>query len=56
MLFAQIYYLKKKYGARVASLVAAMRAQLPPRQFAWQWLQPRLARPVRKFSRHLRPH
>ena len=39
MLFAQIYYLNKKYGAEAGRLTAAMRSQLPPRRFAWQWLR-----------------
>lgn len=53
MLFTQIYYLNKKYGAEAGRLTAAMRSQLPPRRFAWQWLRHKAGRPLRKLSRKL---
>jgi len=54
MLFAQIHYLNKQYGARAADLTAAMRAQLPAPRFAWQWLKHKAGQPLRKLSRKLR--
>lgn len=54
MLFAQIYYLKKKYGPRTSALTSAMMAQLLPRHFAWQWLKHKTARPLQKLSQKLR--
>lgn len=54
MLFAQIYYLKKQYGARAGHLTSAMMAQLAPRRFAWQWLKHKATRPLQKLSRRLR--
>ena len=37
MLFTQIYYLKKKYGPAAEHLTLAMRSQLSPPRYAWQW-------------------
>lgn len=54
MLFAQIYYLKKQYGARAGHLTSAMMAQLTPRRFAWQWLKHKVTRPLQKLRRKLR--
>ena len=39
MLFAQIYYLRKQYGAAAGPLASAMMSQLSPRRYAWQWLK-----------------
>ena len=49
MLFAQIYHLKKKYGPRANQLTSAMRAQLAPRHFAWEWLKYKITRPIQKL-------
>jgi hypothetical protein len=51
MLFAQIYYLKKKYGGQADPLAAALLSQLTRRHFVWQWLKHKAARPVQKISR-----
>jgi glycosyltransferase involved in cell wall biosynthesis len=51
MLFTQIYYLKKKYGTAAGHLTGAMKAQLTPRRFAWQWLRHKAGRPWRKLAR-----
>jgi glycosyltransferase involved in cell wall biosynthesis len=48
MLFAQIYYLRKKYGRRAASLTTAMMAQLSSPRFAWEWFKHKAFHPVRK--------
>ena len=50
LLFVQIYYLRKKYGA-AASLTHKMMAQLSARRYAWQWLQHRAARPFQQLAR-----
>ncbi len=53
MLFAQIYFLRKKYGKRSIPLTSAMMSQLKPRRFAWQWLKHKSFRPLQKLSRRL---
>jgi glycosyltransferase involved in cell wall biosynthesis len=54
MLFTQIYYLQKKYGAAAGHLTGAMKAQLTPHRFAWQWLRHKVGRPWQKLSRRFR--
>jgi glycosyltransferase involved in cell wall biosynthesis len=54
MLFAQIYYLNKKYGALASPLTAEMKRQLPPPRFAWQWVKHRVSRPLQKLSQKCR--
>jgi hypothetical protein len=54
MLFAQIYYLKKKYGRLAGDVTAAMMAQLSPRRYAGQWLKHKISRPWQKLARKLR--
>ena len=49
MLFAQIYYLEKKYGRQADHLIAAMMAQLSSRRFVWQWLKHKGSRPFQKL-------
>ena len=55
LLFSQIYYLRKKYGATAASLTDKMMTQLSARRYAWLWLKHKSSRPfhqlVRKFQR-----
>jgi glycosyltransferase involved in cell wall biosynthesis len=51
MLFAQIYYLKKKYGGQAHPLAAALLADLSWRHFVWQWLKHKATRPVQKIDR-----
>lgn len=51
MLFTQIYYLEKQYGAQAAPLTTAMKSQLTPRRFAWQWLRHKTGGPWRKLAR-----
>ncbi len=53
MLFAQIYYLKKQYGAQAGPLTSAMMTQLTPRRYAWQWLKHKTGRPMQKLFRKL---
>jgi glycosyltransferase involved in cell wall biosynthesis len=53
MLFAQIYYLKKKYGQRAENLTSAMMTQLSPRRYAWQWLRHKISRPFQKLAQKL---
>jgi glycosyltransferase involved in cell wall biosynthesis len=53
MLFAQIYYLEKKYGPEARHLTGAMRRQLGPGHFVWQWLNHKAGGPVRKLGRRL---
>lgn len=54
MLFAQIYYLDKKYGAQAGPLTSQMMSQLGRGHFAWQWLKHKAGRPVRKLFKRLR--
>jgi hypothetical protein len=54
MLFAQIYYLKKNYGRQAEPLTSAMKLQLTPRRFGWQWLKHKASRPLQKILRKLR--
>lgn len=54
MLFAQIYYLKKKYGRQADPLISSMMAQLSPRHFAWRWLIHKGSRPFQKLLRRCR--
>ncbi|HEY3762912.1 MAG TPA: glycosyltransferase family 2 protein [Verrucomicrobiae bacterium] len=54
MLFAQIYYLRKKYGADADRLTSAMMSQLSPRRYAWQWLKHKVSRPMQQLARKLR--
>ena len=51
MLFAQIYYLEKKYGSQADPLTSAMMAQMSPRSFAWQWLKHKGSQPFQKLLR-----
>ena len=51
MLFAQIYYLRKNYGASAQGITSRMMTQLGPRQFAWQWGKHKLSRPLQKLAR-----
>jgi glycosyltransferase involved in cell wall biosynthesis len=51
MLFAQVYYLEKKYGRQADHLITAMMAQLSSRHFAWQWLKHKGSRPIQKILR-----
>jgi glycosyltransferase involved in cell wall biosynthesis len=51
MLFTQIYYLEKKYGADAGHLTTAMRSQLGRGSFAWQWLKHKAGRPLQKLGR-----
>lgn len=51
MLFTQIYYLRKQYGAAAEPLASAMMSQLSPRRYAWQWLKHRTLRPMQKLAR-----
>jgi glycosyltransferase involved in cell wall biosynthesis len=53
MWFTQIYYLEKKYGAKAGHLTNAMKSQLTPRRFAWQWLRHKAGRPLGKLARKL---
>jgi hypothetical protein len=51
MLFAQMYYLEKKYGRQADHLITAMMAQLSSRHFVWQWLKHKGSRPIQNFLR-----
>jgi glycosyltransferase involved in cell wall biosynthesis len=51
LLFAQIYYLRKKYGAAAANLTDKMMTQLTARRYAWQWLKHRTSKPFRQLAR-----
>lgn len=51
MLFAQIYYLRKKYGPQAMPLTEAMAAQLTRPRFVWQWLKHKAGSPLRKLIR-----
>ena len=51
LLFAQIYYLRKKYGVAAAGLTDKMMTQLTARRYAWQWLKHRAARPFQQLAR-----
>jgi glycosyltransferase involved in cell wall biosynthesis len=51
LLFSQIYYLRKKYGASAAGLTGKMITQLSARRFAWQWLKHKAAQPFRQLAR-----
>jgi len=51
MLFAQIYYLRKHYGADADHLTTAMMSQLSPRRYAWQWLKHKISHPMQKLAR-----
>jgi glycosyltransferase involved in cell wall biosynthesis len=53
MLFAQIYFLKKKYGRRAEPLTTDMAAQLKKHHFAWQLLKHKAVRPLQKIGRKL---
>jgi glycosyltransferase involved in cell wall biosynthesis len=55
MLFTQIYYLEKKYGAQARHLALAMRAQLGAGHFAWQWARHKAWRPLQKLAGKLHP-
>ena len=54
MWFKQIYYLRKKYGARAATRTAALRAELNPFWFALFWLEHKLTQPLRKLKHRCR--
>jgi glycosyltransferase involved in cell wall biosynthesis len=56
MLFAQIYYLEKKFGGQAGQLTSAMRSQLGPGHFAWQWLRHKAGRPFQKLLRRMSAH
>jgi len=51
LLFAQIYYLRKKYGASAASLTDKMMTQFATRRYAWQWLKHKTSKPFRQLAR-----
>lgn len=51
LLFTQIYYLQKRYGAAAGTLTGAMKSQLTRRRFAWQWLRHKVSRPLEKLCR-----
>ena len=53
MLFAQMHYLRKHYGAAAAPLVAEMGKTLNRRAYAACWLRHRLSRPFRNFGNWL---
>jgi len=54
MLFTQIHYLQKQYGTDAMHLTTAMKSQLTPRRYAWQWLRHKTGRPLGKLARKLR--
>ncbi|MCX6896879.1 MAG: glycosyltransferase, partial [Verrucomicrobia bacterium] len=54
MWFKQIYYLRKRYGARATAMTAAMAAELNPFWFALFWLEHKISQPLRKLKRHCR--
>ena len=51
MLFAQIHYLEKKFGAEARPLTDTLRSQLGPGHFAWQWFRHELGGPFKRLSR-----
>ena len=51
MLFAQIYFLRKKYGREALPLTTAMMTQLSRYRYAWQWLKHKVSRPFQKLLR-----
>jgi glycosyltransferase involved in cell wall biosynthesis len=53
MLFTQIYYLGKKYGPAARHLTSAMRSQLSPHRYAWQWGKHKAFRPLQKLLRKI---
>lgn len=55
MLFAQIYYLNKKYGRQAAHLAGTMKAQLGAGRFARQWIRHKAGRPLQKLAMKLSP-
>ena len=50
MLFAQIYYLNKKFGGQAECLIDDMIMQLGPDRFIWQWLKHKICHPLQKLS------
>lgn len=55
MWFKQIYYLRKKYGARSEPLIAQAKPKISPLKYAWCWLEHRATAPfVRLKERRLR--
>ncbi len=50
LLFAQTYYLQKKFGSYADDLTRKMMAQLPRHHYAWQWLKHKTAKPVLKLG------
>jgi len=53
MLFAQIYYLRKYYGAKALPLISAMMSQLSTGNYVRQWLKHKLSRPFEKLREKL---
>jgi len=53
LLFAQIYYLRKRYGVQARPLIDTMMQRLTPHRFAAQWLKHKLSRPFQKLTRRL---
>lgn len=51
LLFTQIYYLEKWYGAEARDLTGSMRSQLGRGAYAWQWLKHKASAPARKLMR-----
>lgn len=51
MLFASIYYLRRKYGNEALPLISTMMAQLSLRLYYWEWSKQKVSGPLKKLSR-----
>jgi len=56
MLFASIYYLRKKHGNKALPVIATMMAQLSLRNYCWEWSKHKISGPLKKLSRKFHYH